>query len=149
MKSWRELDHDAFVPLMMILALSLVATLVSGDRIARMYLLTVDFVVEQSYRVCEQPLNNRCVTHYSIRLSDRSTQDFVPFGTELGGDFYEGEHIVKDSVGFRYMVGSLPERWPFLWQQTFIFLLGVGGLVLWYMLRGPGYLRLWIDPELH
>jgi hypothetical protein len=128
----------------MILLLSLLSTLICGYRIVAMFFLTTDFVVEKSYQVCEQPLNNRCETHFSIRLPEGSARDFVPFGTEFErDDLHEGAHIAKQSFGFDYGVSGLPMRWPSLMQQVLLFLAGLVGFVVWWTLHGPEYLRFW------
>jgi hypothetical protein len=130
----------------MILVLSLFAIFTCGHRIVAMYFFTADFTVENLYKVCEQPLNNRCVTHYAIRLSDGSLNDFVPFGTEFEhNDLYDGVHIVKRDRGFEYEIGGLPKPWPNLQEQGFLFLAGIGGLLLWWKLNGLGYIRMWLE----
>jgi hypothetical protein len=128
----------------LILALSLLAIFTCGQRIVTMYFFTADFTVESLYKVCERPLNNRCVTHYAIRLPDGSLSDFVTFGTEFeSSDLYDGVHIAKRDRGFEYEIAGLPKPWPKLQEQAFLFLAGIGGLLLWWKLNGPGYGWMW------
>lgn len=150
MTSWRELNPLLFAPVTLVLVLSLLAVSLCGSSIVAMFFLRTDFAIERAYKVCEQPLNNRCVSHYTIRSSDGGIRDLVPFGQVLdSGDFFEGAHITKRNVGFDYSLNGIARRWPSLREQWLLFSGGAVGLVVWWSLRGPDFLRLWLDRAFH
>lgn len=146
LSSWRDLSPQACVPMLALLLLSSLAVWICGQRIVAMYSLQADFEITYIYKVCEQPLNNRCVTHYTIRLPDGSKNDFVPLGAAFDRvDMYEGSHIVKRHKGFAYEINGVPRRWPHMYEQFGLFLAGLVGLFAWWKGRGPGYMRLWLS----
>jgi len=62
-----------------LLVCSLVALSTGLWSIAGTYFYTGRFTIESHHEVCEQPLNNRCITHYEVRRSSGKRDDFVPF----------------------------------------------------------------------
>lgn len=128
----------------LILFVALAAVAICGSRIARFFFLTDSFVVGQSREVCETPLNNRCVTHYAVRRANGLVNDFVPFGDEFErGRLVPGTLFEKRNYGFLYRMNGSIERWPFLESQVIIFLLGIIGLLVWFMEGGLKTFRSW------
>lgn len=127
--------------LICLLAAGVGLILVAGYRSARMYFLVGEFVVLSSHTEC--PARNHCVQHYSVRTPDEeSAIDFVPFDDEFnGGALYQGASMIKRSTGFDYTVNGVTERWPFLPKQVALFIAGIAGLIVFFALSGPRYLR--------
>jgi hypothetical protein len=129
----------------MLLAVSVVMALVCGARVARFFVLKENFVVVDSYPVCEMPLNNRCIEHYKVYGKNGSKEDITPFGTEFeSGRLFKGVRFEKNNYGFSYKIDNTLERWPFLIQQLTFCLLGFLGIVLWYALGGVVISKNWL-----
>ncbi|NII74467.1 hypothetical protein FHW84_003057 [Dyella sp. SG562] len=130
-----EKEYRAFVPMLIFICLSVFAIVTCAQRISDTFLFSADFTVESSYRVCQQPLNNRCVTHYRIKNLDGNMGDFVPFGDQFGEYMLDPDvHITKRQYSFSYEVDGIGRRWPYLWTHIFILLAGVFGVVIWFRL---------------
>lgn len=139
-----EREYRAFAPMLMFMCLSVFAIFTGAQRISDTFLFSANFTVENSYRVCQQPLNNRCVTHYRIREPDGSGGDFVPFGDQFGEGMLDPDvHIAKSQYSFSYEIDGIRRRWPYLWTHIFVLLAGIAGLVIWFRLKGPCYLAAW------
>ena len=139
-----EKEYRAFVPMLMFICLSVFALVTCVQRISDTFLFSADFTIENSYRVCQQPLNNRCVTHYRIKRLDGSTGDFVPFGDQFGEGMLDPDvHVAKRQYSFSYEIDGMGRRWPYLWTHILVFLAGTAGVVLWFRLKGPCYLAAW------
>jgi hypothetical protein len=134
-----------FVFTTMLLFVSLSLALVCGSRVVRFFFLTDNFIVSEFHSVCEMPLNNRCVTHYTIVRKDDLRGDFVPFGTEFEPDrLGPGVTFLKDEYGFLYKINNVSERWPYLKSQIILCLSGFLGLIFWYVLGGVGVSQDWL-----
>lgn len=135
-----------FAPILMLLFLSCIGISICTNRIARMYYWSANFTIQSSYRRCEQPLNNRCVTHYDTTDANGEAYDFVPFGNQFEPDVLKVElNIEKSSKSFEYRINDSEEQWPYLWQHIFVVIIGVCGIVLWIFLRGPEYIIAWFN----
>jgi hypothetical protein len=127
------------------LFLSLAMIVVCGFSIARFFFLEDEFTVGDSYLTCQQPLNNRCIRHYTVYREGKAGDDFVPFGAEFVSGYLEkGLRFDKKFGGFSYEIDQRAERWPLLTQQAVIFLLGCLGLGLWYSTSGPAVFKKWV-----
>lgn len=147
-KTEDEREYRAFAPMLMFVCLSLLAIFTCAQRISDTFLFSANFTVEDSYRICQQPLNNRCVTHYHIKKLDGSSGDFVPFGDQFGEGMLDPDvHIAKSQYSFSYEIDGISRRWPYLWPHIFVFLAGIAGLVVWFQLKGPCYLAAWWKRE--
>jgi len=131
-------EDEKYIPfglMFLLMCVSLYAIVVSAQRIRDTFLLSIDFVVESSHQVCEAPLNNRCVTHYTVKNGDGTEHDFVPFGDPFSDDLLVFDpHIVKTARSFTYEIGGREERWPYLWQHIFALFAGVVGLIFLFKL---------------
>lgn len=113
--------------------------------IAATYFYTGRFTIESHHDVCEQPFNNRCVTHYEVRRPDGRLDDFVPFIYQFDRDYLvEGWIFAKTRSGFSYEINGVQKPWPYLWSRVTWTLLGIGGLLVWYFVGGPGALKGWL-----
>jgi len=134
-------ERPEFFPfgLMQLLAIgSCIAIFISASRIYDNFVLTMGFTIENSYQICEQPLNNRCVTHYVVKELDGASGDFVPMGNQFRQGVLESDpQIIKKSDSFTYEVNGTDEQWPYLWQQVFVLLSGIAGVILWLVFKGP------------
>jgi hypothetical protein len=63
--------------------------------------------------VCEQPLNNRCVTHYSIQNAGaQAPGDYRFYGYQFAdGDLRAGNEVRKVGIGFAYSVNGRVKTW--------------------------------------
>lgn len=142
-------DELASKPFVFVAAIALVfwsgfVVLLCANRIATVFFSAEDFVVGAPYQVCEKPLNNRCVTHYSIVRQDGSVSDFVPFGYQFEqSPLVEGTHIVKASTNFTYVINGSSKKWPYLDAHLMALIAGIGGVVAWFFLVRMGILPLW------
>jgi hypothetical protein len=128
-----------------LLVASLAAAGTCGSRIVNFFFLTDNFVLGQSRLVCEMPLNNRCVTHYTIRRANGSVSDFVPFGNEFEDEkLLPGMRFEKNRNGFVYRINGLVENWPFLKSQVIVALFGILGLVIWFVTGGVQVWVIWL-----
>lgn len=143
-----ERKYRAFVPMLALICLSIFAIVTCFQRVSDTFFLSADFTVEDSYRICEQPLNNRCVTHYRIKEFDGRSGDFVPFGDQFEeGMLVPDVHIAKKEYSFSYEIDGIRRQWPYLWTHIFVLLAGIVGLVAWFRLKGPCYLAAWWKRE--
>ncbi|WP_199101145.1 hypothetical protein [Dyella sp. ASV21] len=134
----------AFVAAIGLIFWSGVVVLICASRIATVFFSAEDFVVRTPYQVCEQPLNNRCETHYSIVRAGGETGDFVPFGYQFKpGLLVEGTHIDKSAASFAYVIDDRPEQWPYLGAHVLALAGGVGGVLAWLFFVRMGILPLW------
>lgn len=134
-----------FVFTALLLFMSLAAIVVCGSRIVKFFSLLDNFVIGDSYLVCEKPLNNRCVRHYTIYRGNGLKSDFVPFGTEFTSNYLDkGLKFEKRDYGFSYKINDQYEQWPLLGQQVIIFFLGLFGLTFWCVLGGFEILKNWL-----
>ena len=137
--------HLRFGHKLLLLCLSIFSAVLCEGRIIDTFLLSADFTVKSTYRVCEQPLNNRCVTHYDVLESDGASGDFVPFGYQFEPGILQPEvHIRKNAYSFRYEIDGISRRWPYLWSHIIVFLVGIAGALVWVRLWWPRWLgRQW------
>ena len=72
-----------------------------------------DYRVIGSRLVCAQPLNNRCVTHYSIQNSGaQAPGDYRFYGYQFAeGDLLAGNDVRKVGIGFAYSVNGRVKTW--------------------------------------
>jgi hypothetical protein len=134
-----------FVFTTMLLAIALIAFSVCSWRIIVTFFSTDGFAVVSEHQVCEQPLNNRCITHYVITRKGGGQRDLVPFGYQFDPGYPdEGMSYSKDRWGFSYSINGVTEQWPYLWQHVAVLVLGIAGLLGWYFAGGPRVLRGWL-----
>jgi hypothetical protein len=134
-----------FVFTTMLLAIALIAFSICSWRIIATFISTDGFAVTSVHQVCEQPLNNRCVTHYVVIHKDGVQHDFLPFGYQFGPDYpREGMFYSKDRLGFSYSINGATEQWPYLWQHVAVLVLSITGLLGWYFAGGPRVIREWL-----
>ncbi|WP_267225609.1 hypothetical protein [Dyella silvae] len=134
----------AFVAMLGLIFWSGVVVLICASRIATVFFSAEDFVISTPYQVCEQPLNNRCETHYSIVRADGKVGDFVPFGYQFKhGLLVEGTHIAKSAASFSYVIDGTFEPWPYLGTHVLALLGGLCGVLTWLFLIRMGILPLW------
>jgi hypothetical protein len=134
----------AFVAAIGLIFWSCVVVLICTSRIATVFFSAEDFVVRTSYQVCEQPLNNRCETHYSIVRAGGKVGDFVPFGYQFKhGLLVEGTRIAKSAASFAYVIDDRPELWPYLGTHVLALSGGIGGVLAWLFFIRMGLLPLW------
>jgi len=139
---WAAVDDDdedqkyfPFALMLLLVCVSIFTIVVCARRISETFLLSMDFVVESSHQVCEMPLNNRCVTHYTVKNVDGTEDDFVPFGYQFWDDLLVSDpHILKAARSFTYEIDGTEKRWPYLWQHIFALFAGVAGLILSFKL---------------
>jgi hypothetical protein len=95
------------------------------------YHAAMDFTVEDSYQACEQPLNNRCETHYVVRKSDGSKGDFVPVPYQFESGVLEADTQIRKGTGsFTYEVDGMRQEWPYLWRCAAAGFIGVLGVIV-------------------
>jgi len=101
-----------------------------------------NFTIISTHIVCEQPLNNRCVTHYQVVTDDKSTIDFVPLGHEFASDdLLIGSHIEKVRFSIDYKVNGIAKEWQY-WREKLIRLsIGITGLFIRYLLLKLGFIK--------
>jgi len=118
--------------------------------IAGTYFFTDRFTIESRHDVCEQPLNNRCVTHYEVSRGNGKRDDFVPFIYQFDrGYLVEGWTVAKVRWGFSYEINGVQKPWPYLWSRVEWSLLGLAGMLAWYFAGGPRALRGWLRSLKH
>jgi hypothetical protein len=91
-------ERPAFFPFGLMLMLVLggyFAFAISVPAIYGNYHAAMDFTVEDSYQVFEQPSNNRCETHYVVKESDGSKGDFVPVPYQFESGVLEADPQIK------------------------------------------------------
>lgn len=133
-----------------LLSLSAVVAATSTYQLFKFWSLSADFSVVSNYFACEKPLNNRCVTHYVTRSANGTSRDLVPFGNEFEPEaLATGSRVVKRENSFSSEVNGKQELWPYLWQHVVVSLLGVVGLLLWYLGGGLKVLAWWLRGLLH
>lgn len=94
------------------------------------YQSAMNFTVGNSYQVCEQPLNNRCVTHFMVEKPDGSIGDFVPAAFQFEPDVLHAELRVKKSAkSFSYELDGVEQQWPYLWRCVGVALIGLLGVI--------------------
>jgi hypothetical protein len=134
-----------FVFSTLLFVLSLGCVVICGYRVARFFFLIDSFVIQKSRDVCEQPLNNRCVNHYTVLRQDGKIEDFVPFGSEFERNrLIDGLVFKKNKYGFSYEINGLKEEWPALESQVICVFLGMLGLLGWFAIGGLQVLICWI-----
>src|SRR5690349_17646947 len=74
-----------------------------------------DYRVAGSHLVCQQPLNNRCATHYTIqKAGEWTSSDYTIFGYQFAdGDLRAGNEVRKLELGFVYSVNGRVETWSY------------------------------------
>ncbi|MHA6204931.1 hypothetical protein ACXU4B_10940 [Dyella soli] len=134
----------AFVAMLGLIFWSGLVVLICASRIATVFFSAEDFVVSSSHQVCEQPLNNRCETHYSIVRAGGKVVDFVPFGYQFNhGLLVEGTHIAKSAESFAYVIDGRTEQWPYLGSHFLALFGGITGVLAWLFFIRMGILPLW------
>ena len=140
----------SFMFFTMLLFLSVVAASTSTYQLFNFWNLSANFVIVSTYAVCEKPLNNRCVTHYVTRNANGTSGDLVPFGYEFESEALEiGGRVVKRGNSFSNEINGKQELWPYLRQHVVVSLLGVVGLLIWYLGGGLKVLIWWLHGLLH
>lgn len=128
---------------------SLLAVVISGSRLVSVYLSKSDFSVISSYEKCEQPYNNRCERHYTIR--DQVTgdeRDLVPFGGQFPiSPLPDDVHILKRGYSFVYEVSGEREEWPSLGFYSFVLMCGLLVSVGWFYLGGISFVKRCIERD--
>ncbi len=128
-----------------IIAGSMLLIGVAGVRVIKFYLLIDQFTVRSSHLVCEQPLNNRCVMHYTIDRTKSGNDDFVPFGGQFTSyPLKVGLTFEKVRYGFSYKLDGHFEQWPGLWAQLRRVAFGFLGVFIWFAIGGVPVLRSWL-----
>lgn len=113
--------------------------------IAGTYFYIGRFTIESHHEVCQQPLNNRCVTHYEVCRGGGKTEDFVPFIYQFYRAYLlDGWTFAKARWGFSYEVNGVPKPWPYLGSRVDVSLLGLGGMLVWYFVGGTKALIWWL-----
>jgi hypothetical protein len=134
-----------FVFTTLLLVWSFVAFSTGLWSIGRTYFFTGQFTIKSHHDVCEQPLNNRCVTHYEISRSNGQVEDFVPFIYQFDRDYLvEGSTFAKSRWGFSYEINGMQKPWPYLGSRVEVSLLGLAGMLFWRFVGGPRALRWWL-----
>ena len=132
-----------FVFLMLLLVVSSETAVVNFWGLASFFPQSLEFKIQSSYSACEQPLNNRCTTHYLVESKDGKVADFVP-GRELDGfALQKGVEVYKVPFSLTYSLNGKTEQWPFLWQHALAFIFGVLGMLVWSRIGGPRVLKAW------
>jgi hypothetical protein len=140
----------SFVFLSALFVWSAVAMCVSTYQLLYFWSLSANFVVVSTHLKCEEPLNNRCVTHYVTRNAGGTSGELVPFGYEFEpGVLVVGSHIVKRGSSFSSEINEQRGLWPYLWQHIVVSLLGAVGLLLWYFNGGVKVLTWWLRGLIH
>ncbi|MFA7061101.1 MAG: hypothetical protein WC156_09805 [Pedobacter sp.] len=98
--------------------------------------LKTDFTITSVELICEQPLNNRCVSHYLGVTKEGLVIDFVP----LAFEFYEGEllagsHVEKKRFLITYTINSNLKHWQYWPGQLIRFIGGMVCIFLWFRVR--------------
>ena len=125
----KEKKYFPFGIMLLLLVISFFAVFQCAGRLISTYNCAIDMVVQDNYQICEQPLNNRCVTHYRVTNSRELESDFVPFGYQFEqGLLKSNPHIEKKAYGFTYRIDGESQQWPYLWQHVGVMLIGVIGL---------------------
>ena len=128
-----------FVFSILLLACSFVAFSTGLWSIASTYFYTGRFTIESHREVCEQPLNNCCVTHYEVSLGAGQAVDFVPFIYQFDRSYLlDGWTFAKARWGFSYEINGVQKPWPYLGLRLEVSLLGLVGMIVWYFVGGLG-----------
>ncbi len=78
------------------------------------YRLSFDFAVQGSYRDCEEPLHNRCDTHWLVMDAQQRKKEFVPLGDEIPKEeLAEGNRLQKQENSFHYRVNGNEKQWRY------------------------------------
>ena len=105
-------------------------------------LLKADFVISSTSLICEQPLNNKCVTHYKVVTSDSLSMDFVPLGEEFHiGELAINNHVEKRRFSLHYKINGIDKNWQYSHDMLAKFVIGVMGLIIRYLLLKIGYIK--------
>lgn len=134
-----------FVATTLLLACSLMALSTGLWSIAGTYFYTDRFTIHSHHEVCEQPLNNRCITHFEVRRGDGQAEDYVPFVYQFDRAYLlDGWTFAKPQWGFSYEINGVQKPWPYLGSRVEVSLLGLLGMFLWYFAKGPKALIWWL-----
>lgn len=99
------------------------------------------FTLGEPFKVCEQPLGNRCDTHYEVILPDQQREVFKPYGFEFrDGVLHYGLKLDKARYSFTYALDDQRTAWPYLWTFGLTWVMSAAGLVAWALLGGPRHL---------
>ncbi len=112
--------------------LALLVWIVPGWQLGEHFLFRGDFTVLQTYRECEQPLNNRCSQVY--RLREKDDDEHVETLRSFLGEVAVGSHIQKDRFAMSYRVNGGREAFRIdgSWILASLFaLLGFGNAIYW------------------
>jgi hypothetical protein len=93
-----------------------------------------NFSILGSELICEQPLNNRCVTRYKVIDAGSSlTRNYEPSGYLFQSDDLEtGNQVLKQPFSFTYFINGQERRWNYGFVMLIDLLLSVVALVVWY-----------------
>ena len=128
----------------LLLACSILALSTGLWSIAGTYFYIGGFAIESHREVCEQPRNNRCITHYEVRRDDGKVDDFVPFIYQFDQAYLlDGWMFTKSRWGFSYEINGVQKPWPYLGSRMEVSLLGLVGMFLWHFAGGAKMLVWW------
>ena len=94
------------------------------------------FDILGSESVCEQPLNNRCRTNYSVQDAGSSlARTYEPTGNLFSaGELTTGNKIQKARFSFTYLVNGQERHWGYGYDILITLLSSAVALTIWYRL---------------
>jgi hypothetical protein len=94
------------------------------------------FNILNSELVCQQPLNNRCRTNYSVRDAGSSlARTYEPEGSLFSaGELKTGNEIQKARFSFSYLVNGQAKHWAYGYDILVALLSSIVALTIWYRL---------------
>lgn len=106
------------------------ASLFTGNAFVTAY----NFSVLSSELVCEQPLNNRCVTRYKVKdVGSSLTRDYEPSGYLFrSDDLNNGNQVLKQPFSFSYFINGEERHWIYGSTMLVDLLVSVVALAIWY-----------------
>ncbi len=98
------------------------------------FVAVADFSVIDSEFVCQQPLNNRCVTRYKVKdVGSLFTRTYEPYGYQFSADdLATGYRVSKRLFSFSYFINGRERYWIYGPEMLIVLLSSVVVIAIWY-----------------
>ena len=118
--------HNAFF------VVAVVGTIFTLVSLVAQFYATFDFVILKIDRICEQPLNNRCVDHYLVKRKDGGYETLTPSAYKFReSELVTGNSLKKNRFALRYEVNGRSVRWDYF--TLHVMGIGLSGLIfVWW-----------------
>ena len=127
-----------YIPITVMLVACLIVFVTCTCQMAWVFTAERNLTLGEPYRVCEQPLGNRCDTEHDAISPDQTRRVFEPYMFEFEpGVLHYDLNVYKPKYSFTYQLDGQKESWPYLPALCTAWMSSLLGLAAWLLLGGP------------